>query len=47
MRLQISPKTVTRLGDRGDLGPSWLTDGGHRRYTIEGVEAYETARGAA
>jgi excisionase family DNA binding protein len=44
--LELSPTTVRRLADSGQLGVLQLTPGGHRRFNRRDVEAY-TRRTAA
>jgi len=46
--LELSPTTVRRLADAGELGPVMRTPGGrgagHRRFDAEAVEAYRKSR---
>lgn len=38
--LGVNPRTVARKADFGDLGEVTMTEGGHRRFTRAGIEAY-------
>lgn len=46
-RIGVSPRTLLRWEKAGKMSPAGHTDGGHRRYTEEQVQAYFRSHGMA